>query len=87
MYPIMSSPGTGLQHLENFTKQLSTPFTITPDFGDFVFLGFSVTSSCIFSSITSSSCSFFYSSSNLVIILFGDIPPKPILAYISSTVL
>ena len=35
MYPIISSPGTGLQHLENLTKQLSIPFTITPDFGGF----------------------------------------------------
>ena len=30
IYPTISSPGTGLQHLDSFTKQLSIPFTIIP---------------------------------------------------------
>ena len=43
-----------IEDMKNFTKQLSTPFTITPDLEGFCFLGFSVINSCIFSSITSS---------------------------------
>ena len=30
MKPMMSSPGTGVQHLENFTRQLSSPSTMMP---------------------------------------------------------
>ena len=35
MYPTISSPGTGLQHFDNFTKQLSIPLTIIPVFDGF----------------------------------------------------
>ena len=30
MKPMISSPGTGVQHLENFTRQLSSPSTMMP---------------------------------------------------------
>ena len=30
IYPIISSPGSGLQHLANLTNMLSNPFTVIP---------------------------------------------------------
>ena len=38
--PTMLSPGTGLQHFESFTKQLSIPFTTIPFFDGLIFCGF-----------------------------------------------
>ena len=32
------SPGTGLQHFDSFTKQLSIPFTTTPAFEGFILI-------------------------------------------------
>ena len=52
MYPTISSPGSGLQHFESFTKQLSIPFTIIPEVDGFGFLV--LDNACIFYSISSS---------------------------------
>ena len=84
MYPIISSPGSGLQHFDSFTKQLSIPLTTIPELDGFVLLALSVDNSSIFSSIGSSLCSFLYSINILAIIFVAVIAPKPTAAYISS---
>ena len=85
IYPIMSSPGSGLQHFESLTKQLSIPFTIIPVFEALFDVTFGFDSSSILSCISSSLCSFLYSSNILAIIFDAEIAPNPTLAYISST--
>ena len=45
IYPTISSPGSGLQHFESLTKQLSMPFTIIPEFEGLGFLFFSLANS------------------------------------------
>ena len=48
----MLSPGTGLQHFESLTKQLSIPFTTIPDFEAFtLFLGLLIVSNMKFSKV------------------------------------
>ena len=84
---MISSPCTGLQHLESFTKQLSIPLTMIPVF-DFerTLLVWASWSSSIFSSMLILSLfSFLYSSKTLEINLFAPIDPKPTAAYISSS--
>ena len=67
-YPIISSPGNGLQHLANLTNILSRPFTITPELFFFLFSLYSLSLilNCDKSSFSSSFClfslSFFFSS-------------------------
>ena len=85
IYPTISSPGSGLQHFDSLTKQLSIPFTTIPKLDVFALFVLLFASSSIFSSIVSSSlCSFLYSISILAITLVAEIVPNPVAAYISS---
>ena len=74
IYPIISSPGIGEQHLANFTKQLSIPSTSTSSL--LLFFLFLVTTFNLVSSAGAKLSS--YSSTILFTTFTGDILPNPI---------